>query len=701
MRRFEAACLGGFAAALLLGRSGAAAAQPLDLMPAPAHVAVAPGRLPVQTGFSVALPGWSDARLRGAISRALSAWEARTGLRFAGAGPARLVVACRGSGPRWPALGEDESYTLDIDADRAVLSAATDVGALRGLATLQQLLRRDAAGWYLPCVGVRDAPRFAWRGLLVDVARHWEPPGVLRRTLDGMALVKLNVLHLHLTDDQGFRIQIRSHPELTADGSDGEFYTQAEMRALIAYAADRGIRIVPEFDLPAHTASWLVSHPEVGSAPGPYRMERHWGVNDQVMDPTIPATYRLVADVLREMAALFPDPYLHVGGDENNGVDWSANPRIQAFIRDHHLDGNAGLQAWFEQRIEGIVAGLGKRMVGWDEVLQPGLPKSAVIESWRGSAALARAAALGYDGILAHGFYIDTCFPAAVYYRTALPRYGGHVLGGEATMWGEWVCPDTIDSRIWPATAAIAERLWSPANVRDVPDMYRRLATVDRRLEEIGLHQVSYRRPLEARLLGGTGSAAEAAAVSVFIDAIEPVTGYQRHRQQPTHDQWTPLIGVADAARPDSPARLVFAPAVERLLSAPADRRSDAAEQVRATLLAWWNAGQALAGPHGICSRAPGLAPAAPLAAQLADGADVGLRALDALQSGQALSPSWRRTATVRLALDGEPHDAVQIGAALHAIERLVAAAAPGPFPTSMLDGNPDLSLHSSPSGKN
>src|ERR1019366_7456041 len=261
-----------------------------------------------------------------------------------------------------------------------------------------------------------------------------------------------------------------------------------------AYAAERGIRVVPEFDIPGHSTSWVVSHPELASLPGPYGIERQWGVFNPVLDPTNEATYALLGDFLGEMAALFPDSFMHIGGDENNGAQWSANPRIQEFIRAHGLKDNGGLHTYFNGRIAAILAKSGKRLVGWDEILHPGLPPGSVVHSWRGTEALAAAAALGYDGILSNGYYVNLCFHASEHYlvdpipsSSALtPAQRSHILGGEATMWGEWVTPETIDMKIWPRTAAIAERLWSPQECRDVEDMYRRLAIVSDRLDEAG-----------------------------------------------------------------------------------------------------------------------------------------------------------------------------------------------------------------------
>lgn len=657
-------------ALLLFGSAGAAseAGDGLGLMPLPRSAALRPGRLAVPDALAAA------------IRRFPAPFRAP-----AGSG-AVFVMECPPPGSAVPQFGEDESYSLVISPQKAVLRARTAEGAVRGMATLWQLLRRDQGGWFLPAVEIDDSPRFAWRGLMIDVARHWQPAEVIRRNLDGMALVKLNVLHLHLTDDQGFRIEVKSHPELAAKGSDGHFYTREEMRGIIAYAAERGIRVVPEFDLPAHATSWLVSHPELASGPGPYQIERHWGPRNPVMDPTNEAVYRLLTDVLTEMAAVFPDPYLHIGGDENNGVQWGANARIQAFIRERGLGGNLGLQVYFARRMESILARLGKRPIGWDEILSPDLPRNAVIESWRDSAALGRVARLGFQGILANGYYVDLCHSAAEYYLSdplpprepsgpaLTPRERSRVLGGEASMWGEWVTPETIDSRIWPATAAIAERLWSPAQVRDVPDMYRRLAIMSAALTRLGLRHESYRGPFLHRLLSGDDNPETFAALSALLEAVGPVRGLARYHQQPGVDERTPLTGIADAAAPDGPAAREFADEVFAWLASPRLNGAETGSSIRASLLRWTEAGELLSASGGPALRAPGLAESAAVADELADASRLGLEALGCLQAGRAPPAGWQAEAAVRLASDAEPHFGAEV-AVLPAIRSLVAAA--------------------------
>jgi hexosaminidase len=631
----------------MLAAAAAAGSQPLDVMPAPAQAAVSAGRFALATGPLSAI--WfktPDELVLAAFARAEARWEARLGGPAAFSGPAsenHLYIDCDGPAPGIPALGQDESYTLEIGEARAKLKAPNGLGVMHGLETLLQLLRRDDAGWYLPAVSIKDRPRFPWRGLMIDVARHWQPVTVIERNLDAMAVVKLNVLHLHLTDDQGFRIESRTHPELQAQGSDGNFFTQEDIRRITAYAAGRGIRVVPEFDVPGHATSWVVSHPELASLPGPYQIERHWGVFNPVLDPTQEATYALLGDFLGEMAALFPDGFIHIGGDENNGVQWNANPRIQAFIREHGLHDNAGLHAYFNQRVAGILAKGGKRLVGWDEILHPGLPRTCVIDSWRGAAALATAAVQGYDGLLSNGYYIDLMYPASDHYladplppgSTLTPAERARVLGGEATMWSEWVTPETIDSRIWPRTAAIAERLWSAADVRDIPDMYRRLGIVSARLAEAGALHEQYLDGM-LRRLGGPGlDASGLASLRELVDLIEPVKHYRRGELQPQVEQRDPLAGLADVARADSAPSRDFAARVDRMVFAAGGIDRSAAAALQNEVRGWAGVGRDIA---GLANDHASLREAGPVARGLVEACSAGAAALAALESATPLA---------------------------------------------------------------
>lgn len=526
------------------------------LMPMPAELTVGAGKLRLDSTFSVTVSGFKDERLRKGVLRTLSRLEARIGqpVRRDSSAASQLVLKVGGAGQLVQTPDEDESYRLSVTSRGAELQAATVVGALRGLETFLQLINGDATGFYAPEAAINDRPRFKWRGLNVDASRHFMPPEMIRRTLDGMAMVKLNVLHWHLSDDQGFRVESLRYPLLHQLGSDGNYYTQGEIREIVAYARDRGIRVVPEFDMPGHATSWLVGYPQYASWPGPYQIERRFGVFDPTFDPTLDATYQFLEVFIAEMTRLFPDPYWHVGGDENNGKQWTQNPRIVAFRRDHQLKDNDALQAYFNKKLAAILTRYNRRMVGWDEILQPDIPRSAVIQSWRGTEYLGKAASQGNAGILSAPYYLDHQETAETHYladplpsgNTLTPAQAALVLGGEACMWAEHVSAETVDSRIWPRMAAVAERFWSPASVRDIDDMYRRLSLVSVSLERAGLtHEAHTYRML--RLLAGRRGVQPLHDLLAYTTTVS--FGQRSQLQKTT--QLTPLSQLVDAARPD------------------------------------------------------------------------------------------------------------------------------------------------------
>lgn len=652
-----------------------------NLMPVPASVRFNAGRLPVNKSFNVAATtagGRADARLSDAIARFLRRLEGRTVLELprgltGDAASASLSVESGGAGRDVPSVEEDESYTLEVTDRRATLKAANTVGALRGLETFLQLLDGDRDGYFIPAVQIQDRPRFPWRGLLIDVARHYQPLDVLKRNLDAMAAVKLNVLHWHLTEDQGFRIESKKFPRLHGLGSDGQFYTQDEARELIAYARARGIRVVPEFDMPGHATSWLVGHPELGSAPGPYTIERRAGIFEPALDPTREQTYKFLDTFLGEMAALFPDSYLHIGGDENEGKQWDRNPQIQAFMKAKGIKDNHALQTYFNTCLLTILKRHGKTMMGWDEIFQPDLPQGVVIHSWRGPASLAEAARKGYKGVLSAGFYIDLIFPTSQHYAvdplpadsTLTAAEAANILGGEATMWSEWVSPETIDSRIWPRTAAIAERLWSPRTVTDVEDMYRRLAVLSVQLEELGLTHEKNQGVLLRRMAGGQ----DTRALQTLVSVIEPVKEYRRYQLRP-QTMLSPLTGLIDAARPDSEAARRFRAHVEALLS-DAPRFESHSPQVREMLTQWVNAAPEL---EALIESAPALHEARPLAADLATLGNTGLEALSYISRGVAPPAAWRDAKLAALAEAAKPKAALEFPV-IPGVRQLVFAA--------------------------
>lgn len=485
-------------------------------------------------------------------------------------------------------LGIDESYQLSITTSGIALNAQTDIGAMRGLETLLQLLASDGKEYYFKGYTIKDYPRFAWRGLLLDVCRHWMPMDVVLRNIDGMAAVKMNVLHLHLTEDQGFRVESKVFPKLHLLGSDGNYFTQEEIKYIVAYAAARGIRVVPEFDIPGHATSWFVGYPELASAPGPYELNRNFGVHNPTMDPTKASTYNFLDKFLGEMATLFPDAYMHIGGDENNGKQWDANPEITKFKEENNLASIHELQAYFNTKISAILTKYHKRMVGWDEIADEDLPKSIVIQSWRGKQALVDAAEAGYDVLLSNGYYIDLVQPASYHYlNDPIPadialssEAERHILGGEATMWTELVSPETVDSRIWPRTAAIAERFWSPQKINNVQNMYHRLPQVSRQLESVGLMHIKNQEMMMRRLLHQQ----DVTALKTLVNVLEPIEGYKRHQAGKKYTTYSPLTRIPDIAQPDAFAARHFNNLVDQYFS---NHDAVLKDEIKSQLLLW------------------------------------------------------------------------------------------------------------------
>jgi hexosaminidase len=614
-------------------------AQENNLMPQPAQVLPREGRLAITASFRISLSGYQEPRLRAAAQRLARRLARQTGIALPdrsekAPSQAALVIHCDHAGEPVQTVREDESYRLEVRTEQARLTAPTPVGVLRGMETFLQLVDLDTRGFGVAAVDINDRPRFRWRGLLMDASRHWMPVPVIKRNLDAMAAVKLNVLHWHLSDDQGFRMESRRFAELQRLGSDGNYYTQADIREVIAYARERGIRVVPEFDMPGHTTSWFVSHPELASAPGPYVIERAWGIFDPAMNPTKAELYAFLDGFIGEMAALFPDEYFHIGGDEVNGKQWDHNPRIQAFMRKRGMKGNHDLQAYFNRRILAIVRQHGKKMIGWDEILHPELPKDIVVQSWRGQKSLAEAARQGYMGILSFGYYLDHILPASFHYKVD-PMEGetaglaeeqkSRILGGEACMWAEYVTPENVDSRIWPRAAAIAERLWSPQEVKDVESMYRRLARVSRQLEGLGLTQRSSYGPMLERLTNMN----DAAPLKVLADVLEPVKFYERGETRP-YTSFTPLNRLVDATRPESDAAREFVRLLDQMSANHAEIRKQ---------LTLWRDNQAPLIP--VMQRSALLQEAIPLAEDLAALATAGLEALDYVEAGKPAPQAW------------------------------------------------------------
>src|SRR6266581_2947196 len=580
--------LGMLVLCVLLYPAMTTAQQPaLNLMPLPASVQSGTGSLRVDSSFSVAFTGYTEPRLERAAERFLRQLARQTGLPLAlksaqtrnQTGKATLVIQTDHASKEIQEVGEDESYILDVSTASARLRASTPLGTMHGLQTFLQLVDVSPDGFAAPAVTIQDKPRFPWRGLMIDSARHFIPPDVLRRNIDGMEAVKMNVFHWHLSENQGFRVESRKFPKLHELGSDGIYDTQDEVRD----------------------------------------------------------------DLVGEMVKLFPGTYFHSGGDEVNGKEWDANPKIQEYKKSHNLKPNDELQAYFSQRVQKIVTKYGKSVVGWDEVFIPGVPKDIVIQSWRGQQSLTAAAQQGYHGILSNGYYLDLGWSAARHY--AVDPISGPaaaltddqkklILGGESCMWSEYVNAENVDSRIWPRNAAIAERLWSPQSVTDPVSMYSRLDVESARLEWLGLTHRTYERKMLQRI-AGPATPEEFSALRTLANVVEPVKDYSRERTaaaEPTSQ--TPLNRVVDAVPLESDSGRHFSELVDKFLASTC-RDSAAANELRRQFTLW---SQNDATFSSLAQKSFLANEVVATSRDLSAIGNVGLRAVDAIAAGTLLS---------------------------------------------------------------
>ncbi|MBB5192413.1 hexosaminidase [Silvimonas terrae] len=763
----------------------------LPLMPYPAHVTQQAGALPLTGNFSAIATGPDAAALQPALADWLKQLQRQTGIPLTQAladqpGTATLRIKVEQAvADAVPPPDMVESYRLEVTDSGIILTAPQRYGALRGLQTLLQLQTTNSQGVVFPHVLIEDAPRFAWRGLLLDVSRHFIPVADVKRQLDGMAAARLNVLHWHLSDDQGWRIESLRYPKLQQLASDGQFYTQAQIRDVVAYAAQRGIRVVPEVDMPGHASAIVTAYPELAAAPGPYQIERHWGVFRPTLDPTNDDTWQFIGGLLDELTALFPDPYFHIGGDEVNAWQWNHNPQIQSFMQDQHLSDAAALQAWFNARLEKELEQRHRKMVGWDEIFHPDLPKTVMVQSWRGMDSLAQVANAGHPGLLSTGFYLDQPQAAAYHYRNELnpkpetftapvsgeawqswyfviPRKRGsalkgsftlvgdkthpwrgyidfdgqtrravrdiawrgnqvsfwldtwmgetrpvftvdadpdtasgyfllgnvafastavrlkgdappegqmppvlapdnaaHIQGGEAALWAEIVNPQTLDLRLWPRTFAVAERLWSPAELSDETSLYRRLKVMDRfSTVSVGTLQQAQMENNLRRLV----SRGDIGPLRTLAEPVEQAQYYTRLYEKYGAGQYTsaePLNRFADAL----PAESFAVHDLQQAVDALSHNRNDAAAQ--AALAGWFKRWQGnTPAVSQLLDANPALLPLRPVVEYADQVAALGLTLLAHCKSGKPLSAKERRNASTLLQNALSVRDEVVVGAA-------------------------------------
>jgi hexosaminidase len=425
-----------------------------------------------------------------------------------------------------------EHYQLTIDERHVEISAASYAGWLYGLQTMNQL---RSPGQPLPALTITDGPRFGWRGLMLDVSRHFFGKEYVLATIERMAMLKLNVLHLHLVDDQGWRIEIEQYPKLTEvgawrvdqedrhwdarkdnepgmKGTYGGFYTQDDIRDIVAYAAEHAIRVVPEIEMPAHVTSALAAYPEYSCLGEPIAVPSGgvWPITD-IYCPGKEATFTFLENIMQEVMALFPDPYIHVGGDEATKTNWETCPHCQRRMEEEGLENTHELQSYFIQRMERYLSEHGKVLVGWDEILEGGLAEGATVMSWRGTAGGLKASAMGHDVIMTPGDYVylnqyqgqPDYEPLAFGGYVPLSKVYGfdpvegiedekqasHILGAQANLWSEFIS-DTAMSEymLYPRLAALAEAVWTPLERKDWADFSARLPAFFDRLDEMGVN---------------------------------------------------------------------------------------------------------------------------------------------------------------------------------------------------------------------
>ena len=539
----------------MLGTPLRAAAPFPALVPKPVKTEAEAGRFELsRQTVLVAGPG-AEAEAR----RLADSLKAATGFSLpvmAGEAHSRAIVL-RLDKSLAPRLGT-EGYLLVVTPKGVSIRAAEATGLFYGGITFQQLLppeifsRGRVAGvslavpgsdsnngrrtptprmvWSAPCARLEDYPRFAWRGLLLDVARHYMPPEFIKQLVDLLALHKMNVLQLHLTDDQGWRLEIKKHPRLVQVGStrkespqhgnrdagDGTpygpfFYTQDQMRELVAYAQARHVTIVPEIEMPGHFLAALTAYPQLSCTGAPFEVRTRWGVEPDILCAGNDQAIEFALDVLGEVLEVFPGEFIHIGGDEAPKDRWKKCGKCQARIKAEGLKNEEALQGWFNHRLEDFLAGKGRRLIGWDEILEGGLPPRTAVMSWRGIAGGIAAANAGHDVVMSptsHCYFdyaqakgpdepeaIGGFIPLATVYAfepipPELPAdQRRHILGAQGNVWTEFIwTPKDAEYFAFPRGAALAEVLWTPAEGRDYVDFLSRLGAHCRRLDQLAVN---------------------------------------------------------------------------------------------------------------------------------------------------------------------------------------------------------------------
>jgi hexosaminidase len=553
MHRTRVALAGGMLVVVTATQaSGQGSERPVDVIPRPVKVTLSKGRFTLTAGTVI----WTD-RSTGGVARWLArSLEPATGFDLTvrpGAGTSGSRILFRRDRALLAALGS-EGYRLDVRPGRVTITAAEPAGAFYGAQTLRQLLPpeifREApvegVAWTVQALSIEDRPRFSWRGMHLDVSRHFMPKEFVKKYIDLLALHKMNTFHWHLTDDQGWRLEIKKYPLLTQVGAwrketlvgrpnrdstqnvfdkkpHGGFYTQDDVREIVAYAKTRFVNVVPEIEMPGHSQAAIAAYRQLGNTGDSLGVWTGWGVNPHILNPS-DSTIAFVKDVLTEVMRLFPSKFIHVGGDEAIKPEWKASPRAQERIKAlgippddpadtlHPYRAENELQSWFIRQMDTFLTSHGRRLVGWDEILEGGLAPNAVVMSWRGTAGGLAAARAAHDVVMtptSHTYFdyyqtrdrdreplaiggflpIDTVYSYEPVPAELEPQFRRHILGAQAQVWTEYIeGPKNAEYMAFPRAAALAEIVWTPRERKDFADFMARLEVHGRRLDALDVN---------------------------------------------------------------------------------------------------------------------------------------------------------------------------------------------------------------------
>lgn len=512
-------------------------ASTYSIVPLPARLQPSAGWFVLDAGTSIAVAPGVDARVAAAAERFAAVLRQETGQPLpvetatGGAGVIRLRID-----PAVP--GGDEGYRLDVATGGVDLSAAAPAGLFYGLQTLRQMAGtepRDGA-WRIPAASIEDAPRFGYRGVHLDVGRHFFPVEFIRKYIDMMSAYKMNTFHWHLTEDQGWRLEIEKYPLLTEVGScrketrvgregrnagfDGQpycgFYTQEQAREIVEYARQRFVTVIPEIEMPGHSLAAIAAYPDFACTEGPFEVGTRWGVYEDIYCPK-EETFAFLEDVLTEVMEIFPSEYIHIGGDEAPKTRWEESGLAQEVIRRENLGDEHELQSYFIQRIEKFLNAHGRRIIGWDEILEGGLAPNATVMSWRGEEGGIAAAKEGHDVVMTPNSYLYLDYlqgpaegePLGIGGNLPLEKVYGyepqpealtaqeaeHILGAQANLWTEYIkTPDHVEYMLFPRLLALSEVVWSPKAARSWSSFVERLPE---QLDLLEAMDVNYRHPVE------------------------------------------------------------------------------------------------------------------------------------------------------------------------------------------------------------